>query len=140
VERPHDLEPEDDITTDPVEAMEEGYPYVPPTDPPVLPSDDPERAEIAVGFASSTAESNPGEEVLPPRVERGDLKLEQHVYTVLQTSSETQNLTGIEVSACNGVVFLRGTVQSDSDIAIVDDIVNDLDGVMGVRNYLRLRE
>jgi hypothetical protein len=139
-ERLYDLEPDDDITTDPWEAVEEGYPYAPPTDPPILPSDDLEGAEIAVGFASSMEESNPDEEILPPRVDRGDLELEQHIYTVLRNNSETQNLTDIEVSVCDGIVVIRGIVQSDNDIAIVDDIVNDLDGVIEVMNYLRLEE
>jgi hypothetical protein len=140
VESLYDLEPEDQITTNPLEAVEEGYPYTPPTDPPVLPSDDLEGAEIAVGFASSTEESSPDEEILPARVERGDLELERHVYTVLRNNSETQNLTDIRVSVRDGVVFIQGTVQSDDDIAIVDDIVNDLDGVIEVRNYLRLED
>ncbi len=138
VERLYDLEPADDVTTDPLEAAEEGYPYVPPTDPPILPSDDLEGAEIAAGFASSMEESNPDEEILPPRVERGDLELEQHVYTVLRNHAETQNLTDIEISVCDGIVTIRGIVQSAVDIGIVDDIVNDLDGVIEVRNYLRL--
>lgn len=140
VERLYDLEPEDDITTDPLKATEDGYPYTPPTDPPIVPSEDLEGAEVAAGFASSMEGSHPDEEILPLRVETGDLELEQHVYTVLRNNSETQNLTDIKVSVCHGVVFVRGTVQSDNDIAIVDDIVNDLDGVVGVRNYLRLRE
>lgn len=140
VERLYELEPEDDITTDPLEAMGEGYPYAPPTDPPIVPSDDLEGAEVAVGFAPSMEDSNPDEEILPPRAERGDLELEQHVCTVLRNNGETQNLTDIKVSVCDGVVFVRGIVQSDSDIAIMDDIVNDLDGVMEVRNYLRLKE
>jgi hypothetical protein len=140
VERLYDLEPEDDITTDPLEAAEEGYPYTPPTDPPILPSDDLEGAEIAVGFASSVEESSPDEEILPPRVDRGDLELEQHVYAALRNHAETQNLTGIEVSVCEGIVVIRGVVQSDLDIAVVDDIVNDLDGMIEVRNYLRVEE
>jgi hypothetical protein len=140
VERLYDLEPEDDITTDASEAAEEGYPYTPPIDPPILPSDDLEGVEIAAGFASSMDESGPDEEIVPPRVERGDLELEQHVHTVLRNHAETQNLTGIEISVRDGIVVIRGIVQSDADIAIVDDIVNDLDGVIEVRNYLRLEE
>jgi hypothetical protein len=140
VERLYDLEPEDDVATDPWEAMEEGYPYAPPTDPPILPSDNLDGAEIAAGFASSMGDTNPDEEILPSRVDRGDLELEQHIYTVLRNTAETQNLTDIEISVCDGIVAIRGIVQSDVDIAIVDDIVNDLDGVIEVRNYLRLEE
>jgi hypothetical protein len=140
VERLYDLEPADDITTDPTEAAEEGYPYMPPADPAILPSDDLEGVEIAAGFASSMDESGPDEEIVPPRVERGDLELEQHVHTMLRNHAETQNLTDVEVSVRDGIVVIRGIVQSDLDIAIVDDILNDLDGVIEVRNYLQLAE
>lgn len=138
VERLEDLEPEDELTSDSQEATEEGYPYLAPSDPPVLPSEDLEGVRIAAGFAPSMEESHPDQEVKPARVEKGDLELEEHVYKALRYSSETQNLTDVEVCVCEGVVLLRGTVQSQDDIATVDDIVTDLDGVRAVRNDLRV--
>lgn len=140
VERLEDLEPDDDLTSDWQEASEEGYPYLAPSDPPVLPSQDLEGARIAAGFAPSMEESHPDQEVKPARVEKGDLELEEHVYEVLRDNSETQHLTDVEVCVSEGVVSLRGTVQSEDDIAIVDDIVSDLDGVRAVRNDLRVGE
>ena len=139
VERLYDLEPEDDITSDPLKATEEGYPYTPPSDPPIVPSDDLEGAEVAVGFASSAEESHPDEEILPLRVETGDLELENHVYVSLRNNSETRHLTDIEVKVRSGVVFLEGTVDTDDDIAVVDDMVSDLEGVSRVQNRLRVR-
>ncbi len=138
VERLQDLEPEDDLTSDSQEAAEEGYPYLAPSDPPVLPSDDLEGVRIAAGFASSMEESHPDQEVKPARVEKGDLELEEHVHEALRYNSETQHLTDVEVCVSQGVVLLRGTVQSEDDIATVDDIVTDLDGVRAVRNHLRV--
>jgi hypothetical protein len=138
VERLEDLEPEDDLTDDSQEATEEGYPYLAPSDPSVLPSEDLEGARIAAGFAPSMEESHPDQEVMPARVEKGDLELEKHVYEALRDNSETQNLTDIEVCVSEGVVLLQGTVQSEDDIAMVDDIVTDLDGVRAVRNDLRV--
>ena len=43
-----------DETTDPNVAAQEGLPWVPPIDPPVVPSRDPQGAEVAAGFASSS--------------------------------------------------------------------------------------
>jgi osmotically-inducible protein OsmY len=139
VERLYDLEPEDDITTDPLKATEDGYSYTPPTDPPVVSSDDLEEAEIAVGFASNAEGSHPDEEKLPLRVETGDLELENHVYTSLRNNSETRHLTDIEVKVRSGVLFLDGTVETEDDIALVDDIVSALEGVSRVQNRLRVR-
>jgi hypothetical protein len=139
VERLYELEPDEDITTDPLKATEDGYPYVPPTDPPVVPSDEPGGAEVAAGFVTEMEGSPPDEEDLPLRVEAGDLELENHVYTALRDNSETQDLTNIKVKVRNGVVYLAGTVEIEDDIPLVDDIVSDLAGVSQVHNRLRVR-
>jgi len=140
VERLEDLEPDDDLTTDELEATEEGIPYRAPSDPPVLPSDDLEGVDIAAGFAPSVEETYPDSEEVPQRVEMGDLELQQHVCTVLRENSETAHLTDIEVLVTRGIVVLRGPVSDEQDIAIVDEIVSDLDGVRAVRNELRVAD
>lgn len=132
-----DLEPEEELTSDPLEATEEGYSYLAPSDAPVLPSDDLEGADIAAGFAPSMEETHPDREVTPARVEEGNLEILEHVHTALRENSETGHLTGVEVCVSGGVVLLSGTVDTEDDIAIVDDIVSDLEGVRGVRNRLR---
>jgi len=140
VERLEDLEPDDDLTTDELEATEEGIPYRAPSDPPVVPSDDLEGVDIGAGFAPSMEETHPDSEEVPQRVEMGDLELQQHVCTVLRENSETAHLTDIEVLVTRGIVVLRGPVSDEQDIAIVDEIVGDLDGVREVRNELRVAD
>lgn len=140
VERLVDLEPDDDLTSDELEATEEGISYQAPSDPPVVPSDDLEGVDIAAGFAPSMEEAHPDSEILPETVEMGDLELQQHVCTVLRDNSETAHLTDIEVLVSRGIVVLRGPVADEQDIAIVDDMVSDLDGVRAVRNELRVVE
>jgi osmotically-inducible protein OsmY len=85
-------------------------------------------------------ETEPDAERLPERVERGDLEIQDHVCTMLRNNSETGDLTDIEVLVSRGIVLLRGSVPSEQDISIVDDIVSDLDGVREVRNELRVAE
>lgn len=126
----------DGSTTDPHQAQEQGLVYNSPSDPPVLPSNDPQGAEVAAGFASSMEASNPDVVDLPDRVDNQDLDLEEDIRTALQLNSETANLTNVRARVREGVAYLRGTVTSQDDIAIVHYLVRDLDGVRDVRNHL----
>lgn len=130
----------DGSTTDPHQAQAQGLVYNPPSDPPVLPSDDLQGAQIAAGFASSIEGSNPDQLDLPERVDNQDLDLEEDVRKSLRNNSETGHLTDVKVAVRNGVVFLAGTVFSQDDIGIVQYFVRDLDGVRDVRNNLQVAE
>lgn len=131
-----DTQHTDGSTTDPFIAADQGLVYTPPSDPPVLPSDDLQGADIATGFAQSMEESNPDVEVLPDRVDNQDLDLEEDVLVSLRNNSETGNLDRIRVRVRNGVVLLAGTVFSQDDIGIVEEQLRDLDGVVEVVNQL----
>lgn len=85
-------------------------------------------------------ESNPDVEVLPPGVDNNDLDLEDDVATVLRLNSETSHLEDVDVRVRDGVVYLRGTVFSLDDVAIVDYLVRDMDGIIDVVNELRVAE
>lgn len=128
----------DGSTTNPHQAQEQGLVYDPPSDPPVIPSDDLQGAEIATGFASSMEEANADVRDLPPRVDNQDLDLEEDIRVALRNNSETTHLSDVDVTVRNGVAYLRGTVFSDDDIAIVHYIVRDLEGVRDVRNELEV--
>lgn len=128
----------DGSTTNPHQAQEQGLVYDPPTDPPVLPSDDRQGAEIAVGFASSMEEIDPGVTDLPERVDNQDLDLEQDIRIALKNNSETAHLSDVEVSVQNGVARLYGSVFSEDDIAIVHYFLRDLKGVREVRSRLQV--
>lgn len=128
----------DGSTSNPHQAQEQGLVYDPPSDPPVLPSDDPQGASVATGFASSMEAANPDVRVLPDRVDNQDLDLEGDIRTVLRNNSETGHLTDVQVRVENGAVLLFGTVLSEEDIAIVQYMVRDLEGVRSVRNELQV--
>ncbi|HXV97055.1 MAG TPA: BON domain-containing protein [Anaerolineae bacterium] len=129
-------------TYNPEEAWEQGLTYTPPDDPPVLPSKkDPQGAEIAAGFAPSMVESNPDDEILPAHVDNNDDDLTEDVYVMLRNTSETSDVADeINISVLDGVVTLEGTVQSYADIALVYEIVSNMDGVVEVENLLEVAD
>lgn len=131
-----------DGSTDNVQwAMDQGLVWDPPTDPPVVPSDDLQGAEIAAGFASSIEDDGDLEvENLPDRVDDNDSDLEDDLRRALRYNSETSHLENVRVYVRNGIVYLRGTVSDDEDISIVDEFVRDVDNVRGVRNELEVAE
>jgi hypothetical protein len=120
--------------------LDQGLTYTPPTDPPVIPSQDREGVEIATGFGLSMEDSSPDVEQLPEHVDNNDLDLEDDVYEVIRYNSETQNLTEVRVRAANGIVVLMGTVPDDQDVERLVDLVADLEGVRAVRSHLTLEE
>jgi len=135
-----DTQHTDGSTTNPVEAQKQGLVYTPPHDPPVVPSDDLQNAEVGAGFATSMEASNPDVERLPDRVDNNDLDLEEDIQTALRLNSETTHLDKVTVQVHNGVATLQGTTVSREDIAIVDQMIRDLDGVVDVVNHLQVAE
>lgn len=138
IENPIDTQHTDGSTDDPFVAQDQGLVYTPPSDPPVLPSDDLQGAEVAAGFASSMEESNPDVEDLPAAVDNQDSDLAEDIAISLRNNSETSHLHHIRILVRNGIVRLRGTVFSDEDLTIVDEQVRDLAGVVDVRNELEV--
>lgn len=77
---------------------------------------------------------------LPDRVDDNDADLEEDVRMALRYNSETQHLNDVRAYVRNGIVYLRGTVVSEDDITIVDELVRDLDSVVDVDNQLEVAE
>jgi hypothetical protein len=121
-------------------SMDQGLVYTPPVDPPVIPSDDPQGIEIAAGFAPSMDDTDLEAEDLPDRVDDNDADLEDQIRNALRYSSETTTLDNVRVYVRNGIVYLRGTVDTDEDADIVEDLVLDIDGVMDVENELEVED
>lgn len=130
----------DGHTNNPYLAWEQGLTYTPPDDPATLPSDDLQGVEVAAGFAPSMEETDPDVEDLPPNVDNNDLDLLDDIYIALHNNSETGHLTNIKIQVDQGVVNLLGTVSSEDDIAVVYDIVSDLDGVVEILDNLQVDE
>jgi len=115
-------------THNPHLATQQGLTYTPPSDPPILPSEEaPQGVEVAAGFAPSMEESNPDVERLPNTVDNNDLDLLENIHLVLRNNSETGHLTNVKVQVDQGVVNLLGTVTSQDDIPVVFDLVSTLE-------------
>jgi UDPglucose--hexose-1-phosphate uridylyltransferase len=126
-------------TYQPQKAVEEGLSYTPPRDPPTVPSqDNPQGSEMAAGFASSMESTDPDVQVLPDRIDRADLEIQEEIGPALDYNSETAHLDDISALVNRGVVSLYGTVPSEDDIALVYAIVSDLEGVARVISYLEV--
>ncbi len=119
-------------------AMDQGLVYDPPHDPPVIPSDDLQGVEIAAGFASSMEDSYLNARDLPDRVDDNDSDLELDIQNALRYNSSPSNLENVRVYVRNGIVYLRGTVQTDDDISIIEELVSDIEGVVDVRDELEV--
>jgi osmotically-inducible protein OsmY len=119
--------------------MDQGLVYTPPTDPPVVPSDDLQGAEIAAGFGSSIDDELEVQN-LPERVDDNDSDLEDDIRRALRYNSETTHLEDVRVYVRNGNAYLRGTVEFEDDIAIVDEFIRDMDVVDEVYNELEVAD
>ena len=137
-----DTQHTDGSTSNPKQAWEQGLVYTPPYDPPILPSANPQDAEVAAGFAQSMEDSDPDREELPKRVNNQDLDLEADIQEALRYNAQTTYLDvgKLEIHVNNGIVYLYGTVQSDDDIDRVEDLIRDLDGVRDVENFLEVED
>lgn len=118
--------------TDDGVAAEEGLAYYPPDDPATMGgAGDGDELEIAAGFAASAGDAGFDDENVPRRVRRGDYDLAQEVLDALESASE---LTGfkLRVRVRNGVVYVRGYISTMEDLAIVEDVIREVPGVIDV--------
>jgi hypothetical protein len=112
-------------TRDSIEAVRDAEPYVPPTDPPVLPGGR-EGITMATGFGTS-----PDEEAAEDEPLRNDLDIEDEVTLLLRQDSLTSRYNlGADVD--NGVVHIRGRVASIDDAEHALSIVGELPGLVDI--------
>ncbi len=137
---PSDTQNTDGSTYYPSIAEEQGLVYIPPDDPPVLPSDGSQGIEMGAGFGKSLEEEGAEAERLPARLRTADLELEEEIKAVLRKSSETSQLDDIEVRVEDGIVYLTGTVETLEDIDIVVALVQDIEGVVDVEEEFTVAE
>jgi hypothetical protein len=109
-------------------------PYFPPTDPVVRPSDDPEGLEVVGGFAPTAMDDPETETGVFPNT---DDDLAEAVRRELIVDAATADLAGrIRVFARNGVVVLRGAVETLADAEEVEAVAGRVEGVVEVREEL----
>ncbi len=113
-----------DITDDPLVAADYAEPYIAPTDPPVVPGGR-DTIEVAQGFAG-TSEGYEERAGTP-----GDDEITERVRDLLGADAATSTLN-LHVYTVDGVVYLRGRVQSLDDTDLAAEIASRLPGVVDV--------
>lgn len=110
---------------DATESVRDAEPYIAPIDPPVLPGGA-EGIHVGTGFGSSVEEEN-AQEPAP----RGDEDIRDEAMLTLEQDSLTSALP-LEVDVEDGVVTLRGRVQSEEDAEHAQWLLGELRGVVDV--------
>jgi hypothetical protein len=133
-----ELELRTDETDDPMEAVEEGFTYIPPIDPPVAPGGD-DNAEVASGLGMSALDEQYDEDHHDSFLSDDD-ELSARVREAIRADSTTnQYARRIAITARDGVVTLRGVVadlvDSDNLLAVAEYVA----GVDEVVDALRVR-
>jgi hypothetical protein len=112
-------------TTDPLVAVRDAEPYVPPVDPPVLPGGR-EGIDVATGFGFSSDE----ESAHDPQP-RGDEDVLDEVLLTLRQDSITSTYS-LDAVVDNGVVTIRGPIGSIDEAEHAQAVVGELPGVVDV--------
>ncbi|HEX8919278.1 MAG TPA: BON domain-containing protein [Chloroflexota bacterium] len=117
--------PEISGTTDSLESTRDAEPYVPPSDPPVLPGGA-EGIHMGVGFGFSAEE-----EAYSDPASRGDESIHDEAMRVLREDSLTSRYP-LSITVNRGMVRLSGTVQSLEDAEYAMSLLGNLAGVVDV--------
>ncbi len=130
---------DDGATTDPYEAIDQGKTYYPPEDPPTLPSERLRDVDIASGFSSSADEAPLQDSDMPERFDNSDWDISARVEEALRLHAYTSGMN-IRVQVRDGIVTLRGVVDTLEDVSRVEDVASEVEGVEEVRERLLVSE
>ncbi|MBI2953295.1 MAG: BON domain-containing protein [Chloroflexi bacterium] len=123
-------------TTDVMESSSEAEPFFPPTDPVVFPIRREEGGiEVVGGFAPTSEDDVSEPRDYPPKVYQTDDELAGNVRRALARDASTASLD-IRVLVYNGIVHLRGRVQSIEDAEQAESVAAEVPGVVEVREEL----
>jgi len=123
-------------TTDVLDAVENGDVFFAPTDPVVRPATNMEGLDIQGGFAD-TALDDPDESPNPVRIKYNDEDIAARVIRALRNDAYTTDLD-IDVEVEDGVVYLRGRVNSLDDVEQAEEVAGRVDGVEDVEEELEI--
>ena len=123
-------------TVDIIEAVEEGEPYFPPTDPP-LTTRPLTNAAVTGGFATGAEEEPEVEEEEPLRLRGGDDEIAARVIRALRLDAYTSDLN-IHVEVEDAVVYLTGKVRSLEDVEQAEQVAGSVEGVEDVEEELEI--
>lgn len=128
-------------TDDVLIAIEEGYTYVPPIDPPTMPDERGgyDGAQVANGFAVSSLDepyTQDTDSEFPP----GDDEMVARVRDALRADSSTSALAStIRIAAHSGIVTLRGVVVDMVDSDNLLAVASDVEGVEDVEDEIEIQ-
>lgn len=125
-------------TDDAFEAAEEGLTYIPPIDPPTVPSDDFQSAQVASGMGVSSLDEPYDADHHSTFLPTDEVR--ERVREALRAdSSTTQYAETITIIARGGLVILRGMVADLDDSDNVVAVTQFVEGVEEVIDQLRVR-
>jgi hypothetical protein len=121
-------------TTDPLVAIEEGEVWIPPSDPPTAPSDDPQGIEIAAGPGVS-AEDEPYDD----SHRSGELDVEgslnARIREALRADAATSELVErLRIAVVGSTAIIRGQVDGIDDGDAIVDVASRVAGITDVRD------
>jgi hypothetical protein len=121
-------------TTDPLVAIEEGEVWIPPSDPPTVPSDNPGGIEIAAGPGAS-AEDEPYDD----SHRSGDLDVEgslnARVREALRADAATSPLADrLRIAVVGSTAIIRGQVDGIEDTDAIVEVASRVAGIDDVRD------
>lgn len=127
-------------TDDVMEAIEEGYTYVPPIDPPTtIDRDHPETVEVASGTDISARDPRHPESGLDT-AHMNDDDMSALVRRALRDDAATSHLADrLQITTINGTVIIRGEVDDLDDTDNIIGVVSDVPGVVAVRDETVVR-
>ncbi len=134
-----DLDARAGETDDPNVAAEEGLTYVPPTDPPVIPSADPQGVEVAAG-TEMTSFAEPYDLDHHSTALSPDDEMTFRVREALRADASTSELAdSLGIETLGSLVVLRGLVDDIDDSDNVAAVAASVSGVSEVRDELEVR-
>ena len=128
-----------DVTDNPMVAVEEGVPYMPPTDPVVRPALNNDSLEVVGGFGTTAMDEFPDDlqDTALGDAPPGDEDLEAQVLEALAADALTTDLL-VQVTARRGVVRLRGRVATLDDAEAAEEVAGRVPGVRDVLEELEV--
>jgi len=119
-------------TTDTADATDDAEPYFAPTDPPVRRATrQDEGIEVIGGFSPTSLDAPIDLEQLPRALLTGDDEIAREVRLALREDAATADLS-VDVAVRDGVVRLRGIVQSLSDIDAAEEVASRVPNITEV--------
>jgi hypothetical protein len=134
-----ELELRAEETDDPMEAVEEGFTYIPPIDPPTVPGGGLQNAEVASGLGESALDE-PYDEDHHDSFINSDDEVVARVREALRADSSTTQYAGrVAIEARGGIVTVRGVVDDLVDSDNIIAVAEYVEGVEEVVDELRVR-